>query len=138
MNADLVAQHALSRLATVGADALTENEKTVATVWLFAAGVSNSGFVGYFSSTRGDLAYHAPDALAAIGARRLAAIAAEANTIFGPHGPPRNRGFRRELTRGLSLEQRRRLALLEQRYFDCDEDIDDLLEQYVAAHAATV
>lgn len=137
MNADLFAQHALSRLAKVGADALTDQEKTVATVWLFAAGVSNSGFIGYFSSSRGDLACHAPDALAAIGAPRLAGIAAQANAVFGSKGPPMNRGFRRELTRGLSSECRRRLALLDQQYFDCDEDIDELLEHYVTAHAVT-
>jgi hypothetical protein len=135
MNADLVAQRAIARMTKEGADALNEMEKTVATAWLFAAGVGNSGFTGYFNSTRGDLAYYAPEALTAIGAPQLAELAAKANAVFGAKGPPRNRLIRREFVRALTPELRRRLAELEQQYYSSEEDIDELLEKYVTQEA---
>lgn len=137
MNADLVAQHALTHLAKAGAGGLAEVEKTVAAVWLFAAGVGNNGFTGYYRSTRGDLAFHAPEALAAIGAHQLAEIAAQANFVFGANGPPADRQLRRECVRKMSQEDRRRLAQLEERYFTCEEDIDELLEAYLAGHTVS-
>ncbi|HEY0945143.1 MAG TPA: DMP19 family protein [Opitutaceae bacterium] len=132
MNTDLAAQKALDRLVKVGDGALTSTEKTLATTWLFEAGVSNSGFARYFASSRADLAFNAPAALRAIGALQMAEIAAEANAVFGPGGPPRNRAERRAIVATLPEEARRTFATLEVRFFRCSEDIDELLDRFLA------
>ena len=134
MNVDLAAQHALDRFAEQGIAGLDDVDRTLASVWQFAAGVGNGGFAGYFSSHRGDLAAEAPGALRRIGARALAAIADEANAVFGPAGPPLDRTARREQVHAFGEDTRRRLAELDRQYFECEEDVDELLEKYVAAH----
>lgn len=137
MITDLAAQHALDRLAKLGAGALTDTERTVATVWQLEAGVGNSGFTGYFSSSRSDLAWNAVDALREIGAPQLAGIVTDANTIvFGRNPPPRNRIARRELIHALSEESRHRLAELDLAFENSSEDVDNLLEKYLSAQLA--
>ena len=132
MNTDLASQRALDRLAKIGFDGLSETEKLLTAVWLFEAGVGNEGFEGYFSSGRGDLAFYAPAALRTIGATQLAVLATEANATFGPEGAPRDRTRRRELVRALPPSAREALIELDTRYFNCDEDADELLEHYLA------
>ncbi len=134
MNTDIAAQHALDHLAKSGPEALSEAERTVAAAWLFEAGVGNSGFAAYFSGHRSDLAFAAPEALRAIGAAEMAAIAAEANAIFRPDGPLQELelGERREIVRHLNASARARFSALEQRYENCAEDVDELLERFLA------
>ncbi len=134
-NTDLAAQRAIDRLRSEGFDALTETERTLVSVWLFAAGVGNSGFARYFSSHRGDLAFHAPAALRAIGAAAFAGIAAEANALFEDGRPPVDRDHRRRLTEAMPASARATLAALDQRYADCEEDIDELLEGFLSRSA---
>ncbi len=131
MNTDTAAQKAIDRLARVGFEGLTEPEKTLATVWTFAAEVANRGFVKYFSRPAGDTAFYAPDALRKIGATGLAEIAAKANAVFGAGGPPPDRNVRLGLVSKLDDAARQSLATLETRYFESPEDVDDLLEAYV-------
>lgn len=131
MNTDLAAQHAIDHLAHEGVDALSGREKTLASAWLFEAGVSNSGFGGYFASTRGDLAFFAPAALRTIGAFELAEIAAEANAVFGPEGPPKDRTQRRLRMHRLPASAPDTFERLEERFSGCEEDIDELLDAYL-------
>ena len=131
MNTDIAAQKALDRLAKVGFEMLTEHEKIVAVVWTFEAQVVNRGFVSYFSSSAGDMAFYAPTAFRTIGALRKAEIAAEANVVFGAGGPPRDRKARRELVHAFGATARRSLDALETRFYQSPEDVDDLLEVYI-------
>jgi hypothetical protein len=137
MNIDLAAQKAMDRMNHAGVDSLSESEKTLAAVWLFAAGVGNGGFAGYFRSWRSDLALHAPNALRAIGASRLAGIATEANSVFGADGPPAERDTRRALVDALPESALRTLTDLDGQYFRCEEDVDELLENFLAAKRTT-
>ena len=122
MDADLAAQRAFDRLAKFGFEKLTETDKTVAAAWQFAAGVSNAGFARYFSSTRDDLAFYAPTALRNIDAKQLAEIAADANAVFTPDGPPGDRKMRHDRIRMLPESVRRLFDALEVRVDKCDED----------------
>lgn len=131
MNADIAAQKAFDRLDRVGFDALAEKEKTVATVWRFVGKVANEGLRRFFSSSAGDLAFYAPTALRDIGAFKMAEIAAKANEIFGAEGPPRDRKVRRELVRAFTKEVIKKLEALEAPFYDCSDDVDELLEKYV-------
>jgi len=136
MNTDLAAQQALDQLKKKGFDALPGTEKTLATTWLVEAGVNNGGFARFFSSRHGEVAFHAPAALRAIGANQLAEIAAEANSVLAPAGPPRDRKTRQALVRALDESKRRALATLDDRYHACTEDTDLLLEAFLARQTA--
>jgi hypothetical protein len=130
MIVDLAAQHAMDRLNEVGFDRLSESERILATVWQFAAGVANHGFAGYYLSHRGDLAFHAPEALRAIGANELATIAEEANAQFGPAGPSPEMKVRAEQIQLLAEESHQVFDELERRYFDAEESIDAHFEAW--------
>ena len=132
MNADLACQHAFDRLAKVGFDALTEKEKTLATVWKLEAAVENGGFNRFFSSAPGDLACHGPAAFEHIGTRHLAELATKANAVFGPEGPPRDRATRSELVRAFSDETRRTLEMLDKQFLESSDDTDALIDVYLA------
>lgn len=131
MNTDIAVQHAIDRLAKVGFDALSIAEATIAAAWLFEAGVLNDGFEKYYSSKRGDLAFHVPEALRLLGAMQLAQIAVEANAVFGSGGPPRDRDARTEMVRRLPASALRKFGQLEDRYANCEEDIDELMETFL-------
>ncbi len=130
MIVDLAAQRAMDQLRKTGFAGLTEAERILATVWQFAAGVANHGFAGYYLSRRGDVAFHAPAALRAIGAHELAAIAAEANAQFGVGGPSPEPQVRAEQLRLLGAEAHRLFEALERRYFEAEESIDALFEAW--------
>ena len=132
MNADLACQQALDRLASVGFDALTEKEKTLATVWKLQAAVENGGFRQYFSSAAGDLAFHAPAALGQIGAQCMAELAVKANAVIGRLGPSRDRDARRRMVHHLSDQARQILAMLDEQFLNSPDDTDALLDVYVA------
>ena len=136
MNTDLATQRALDQLKKKGFDALTDTEKTLATTWQIEAGVNNGGFVEFFTSSRGDVAFNAPAALRAIGANQLAENAAEANSVFAPPGPPRDRNTRQALVRAFDESKLRALAILDERYCACTEDTDQLLEVFLARQTA--
>ena len=131
MNADLACQQALDRLASAGFDALSEREKTLATVWKLQAAVENGGFRQYFSSAAGDLAFHAPVALEHIGARHMAELAAKANAVIGRLGPSRDRDARRRMVHHLSAEARQTLATLDEQFLNSPDDTDVLLDAYL-------
>ena len=136
MNTDIAAQRALDRLEKDGFDALTDTEKTLATTWLIEAGVRNGGFARFFASDRGNVAFYAPAALRAIGANQLAGIAAEANAVFPPAGPPRDHNARQALVRALDESKLRTLESLDNRYCTGAEDTDLLLEVFLARQTA--
>lgn len=131
MNADLACQHAFDRLAKVGFDALTEKEKTLATVWKLEAGVENGGFCHYFSSAAGDLAFHGPAAFGHIGARHMAELVARANAVFGSDGPPRDRATRSQKVKTFSDETRRSLEALGVQFLESPDDTDALIDAYL-------
>jgi hypothetical protein len=131
MNTDVAAQKALDRLAKVGFEMLTENERVSAVVWTFESQVANRGLARYFAGSAGDLAFYAPTAFTAIGAMQKAKIAANANEVFGTGGPPKDRNTRRELVHAFGAEAARSFDALEREFYESPEDADDLLEIYL-------
>lgn len=132
MNADIASQRALDRLRQVGFDALTEQEKTLAAVWSIEAKVDNEGFEHFFAHSLGDLAFHAPQALTTIGALNMAALAAKANSVFGPGGPPRDGEKRRALVKAFSEQTKKSLAALDDAFLESPDETDALIEAYLA------
>lgn len=134
MIADLAAQRALDRMKSAGFSGLSEDEKTVAAVWLFESKVANEGFEKFYRGDAGDVAFYAPTAFGRIGANTLASIATDANSVFGPAGPSPDRGKRAAQVQTLQEKAAQPWAALEERFFHCAEETDALLEQYLAAH----
>jgi hypothetical protein len=126
---DLAYQHALDRLAAVGFDALSEQERDFAAIWQVEARVINDGLVNYYTAATGDLAFHAPDALARVGAVGKAAIMRAANALFGPGGPPRDQQERQVAVKAFSPQVLATINELERRYVDDPVDVDDLVER---------
>ena len=132
MNTDLAAQRAFDRMKKGGFDRLSEEDKILATVWTFDGAVANRGFAGYYSRPEGDMASYAPTALAKIGATGMVAIATQANEVFGPNGPSRDRETRRKQLEALGPDAKARFAALDAEYFKSEEDLDELLELYLS------
>ena len=128
-NADLAYQHALDRFAAVGFGALTERERDLAALWQVEAEVTNGGFAHYYSGASGDTAFHAPAALARVGAVEKAAIVRTANALFGPAGPPRDRKERHAAIKRLSAQDLATIDELEKRYYSDPMDVDELVER---------
>lgn len=135
MIADLAMQKALDRYHQAGIRGLTEEEKTLATIWYFESKVANGGFEHFFKSEEGDLASYAPAALRAVGAEDLAAIAERANAVFGPGGVPADKAARKEALKSLPAETRRVFDELEDRYAEYGTDLDGRVEAYVTRSA---
>lgn len=133
MIADLAMQRALDRLDSAGFERLSDEDKTLATIWFFESRVANGGFAHFFKSAEGYLAPHAPAAFRAVGADTLADIAAEANAVFGPAGVPRSRTERAEILHARSDDARRIFDQLEERYFETAPDLEERLEAYLAS-----
>ena len=131
MNTDIAAQKALDRLAKAGFEQLTDLDKILAAVWTFEAGVANRGFARYFSCSAGDMAFHVPSALRAIGAVGTAEIAAKANGVFGASGPPKDKKKRAAIVRSFDDDSRKMLQALETLFYESEENVDDLLEVYL-------
>lgn len=138
MNTDLAAQAAMDRWNEAGFEALSGEEKVLVTVWSFESKVANGGFAQYYRATAGDLAFYAPAALREINAQQLAALAAEANAVFGGNGPPRDREARRDAMEGLGHNAVERWREMEARFFRCDEDCDELMEAFLERSASAV
>jgi hypothetical protein len=130
--ADLAYQHALDRLSKIGFDALSGQERDIATLWHVEARVNNSGFIRYYSSHGGDLAFNAPEALTRIGALEKASIVRSVNALFGPSGPSRDRKERVAVIKTLSAESIAAIDDMEQRFCQDSEDIDALVERYAS------
>jgi hypothetical protein len=132
MNADLACQRALDRLNSAGFEALTEQEKTLATVWSLQAGVENAGFVHYYLSNAGDLAFHGPVAFERLGAQHMAGLIKRANALFGPEGPSRDRTTRSAQVHALDEVARQTLEGLGNSFLESDDDTDPLIDAYLA------
>ena len=129
--ADLAYQHALDQLAALGFAALPERERDLAALWHVESAVNNGGFLRYYSAPAGDLAFHAPEALARLGAAQKAAIVRTANALFGTSGPPRDRKKRRAALAQLSAQALAAFGELEERYCQDPIDVDELVENSI-------
>jgi len=131
MNPDTATQLALERLNADGFDSLTTQQKVLSTLWALEGEVNNGGFDQFFLNSAGDLAFYAPEALRSIGANRMAALAEEANSVFGPGGPPRDWETRRAQVRQFSDEVQERLDRLGSQFYEYPDDIRKLLQAYL-------
>jgi hypothetical protein len=119
-----------ARAESVGHDGLRPAEKTFVCIWGLEKEINNGGLYQYFFNPSGDHAQHAPEALAAIGARRTMTILQSANAIFPDGGPSADRVRRQEQLDSLSDEAAEELDRLDEEFFRYPDDLSDLLARY--------
>ena len=123
----------MDRFEREGASGLSEPQRYYLTLWWLDADVKNGGFTQYFFNSSGDLAGDAPEAAKAVGASEAARIIRKAVALFGPDGPAADRDERMDR---LSAIESATLAALDAEYYDCRDDLQELLPLYAARHPA--
>jgi hypothetical protein len=120
-----------AREAAVGVKALSPAERVFLCVWNIEAEVNNGGFEQFYINSAGDNALETPIALREIGATQAAAIAEEANNLFGPSGPPADRDARTQALESLGNTATDALNALDARFYEYPDNLEDLLRQFV-------
>ncbi len=130
MIVDLATQRALDRYDNTGISGLTEEEKTLVTIWHFESKVANGGFEHFYESQPGELALFAPTAFRNVGADALAIIAERANALFGTPVPA-DRTARVRAIASLPEMVRGQFDALEREYAEYGTDLDERVEAYL-------
>jgi hypothetical protein len=116
-----------------GLGGLTEAEIGFFGIYWFVMETNNGGVDQFFFNDSGQLALPALGYLERIGAVKTASILRRAIALFPNGRVPIDQEERRELL--LSLEdQGVSFGPLTQELFACEEDVDDLNQEYAAAH----
>lgn len=125
-----------AREAASGFDSLSPAEQVFTCVWDLEAEINNGGFEQYFVNDAGAHAHQTPDALRAIGAARTASIVEQANSVFGPEGPPVDQTAREALIDELDDSALQRFEELDSAFLEYDDDLSALLSAYMQANAS--
>lgn len=123
----------MDRFEQMGVGGLTKPQLHYLTLTWLDAEVKNGGFTQYFFNSSGDLARYAVEAAEAVGADGTARIIRKALALFGRRGPATDRGKRMDQ---LSTIEHAKLAELDTEYYDCPDDLRELLPLYTTRHPA--
>jgi hypothetical protein len=129
-----LADHPDARFWRESFDSLSRPEQVFRCVWELESDVSGGGFERYFANSGGDHAWFAGDALREIGAVRLAAITAEAVTLFGAQAPDSERPVRQAQIAELERPVHEYWEALSEAFCEFPDDLVELLYDYVARH----
>lgn len=113
-----------------GWDNLTKPQQHYYAVLIYNGEVNNGGHSQYFVNSSGDFHGTALEGLSAVGAKKRAAILADAVQLFGKTSPSIDSDKRHEQLARFSRGQDMQLDGLNSRYYDCDENVDVLLSSY--------
>ncbi|MBV9124837.1 MAG: DMP19 family protein [Planctomycetes bacterium] len=114
-----------------GASGLTEPQLDYLTLYWLDAEVRNGGFSQYYFNSSGELAPYAVKAARSVGAPELAKIIQEANALFGKNGPDPDREKRMDQLSKIDLQT---LGELDNRYYQCTENLSEILPRFVVNH----
>lgn len=120
-----------AREADVGYRKLAARERLVLCLGNFEAEVNNGGFSQFFLNSSGDHAADTLKALEKIGARKGAAMLAEAMALFPGGAPPPDRDVRGALLLEIAQSHGEALSALDARYQRSPELIPFLAERHL-------
>jgi hypothetical protein len=129
-----VGHYVLRKLGEGSLDALSRPEQVIACLTEVEMEVNNGGFDQYYWNSPGDHARETVSALQELGAAHTASLVAEANAVFGPAGPDRDRGRRWDQMKALPPAGRDRWHELDGAFQDYEEDLSALAARYIRAH----
>lgn len=128
-----------NRVEAAGVSSLTLPERVLFSVWAATGQIENGGFDQFFYNSSGDHAGEAPGAFRAIGAPGKAAVIERALALFPGNAPPSTREERITVLDELAEREGEELfEALDRAFHAVPENVDDLLEAYVAAHKAEI
>jgi hypothetical protein len=134
MNTEQAFEKSLIPLEQKGFENIREPERVLATIWSIEAEVNNGGFNQFFYNSAGDISFYSAQALTAIGAHKMAAIAQKALDIFGKAGPPKNRDKRVAQLSELEEENEEYLNKLDYEFTEYPDNVQELLATYVESN----
>jgi hypothetical protein len=126
--------HPMARFWRVDFANLTEPERVFAAIWELESEVNNGGFHQFYFNSTGDIAYFTPDALAKIGAKNVAQLVSEANSLFPNRCPAREQMLRRQQLQAIGETATNALENLDDQFYQYPDNLTDLLYDYVIAH----
>jgi hypothetical protein len=106
---------------------LSEVDQILVAIWELEGEVNKGGFVQYYYNYSGNTAYYAPIALRRIGAKRMADIVDEANSHFGPGGPPISQDVRQMAMFEITELNEELWHYLDEEFYRYPDDITTLL-----------
>ncbi|HWG47688.1 MAG TPA: DMP19 family protein [Gemmataceae bacterium] len=114
-----------------GVTDLTKPQLYYLVLWQLDAEVRNGGFSQYFFNSSSDLSCYVVEAAKAVGALEAARIIQKAIALFGEDGPYPDRDERMDQLSRVDYEAMRKL---DTEYYECPENMDELLPQFVASN----
>lgn len=117
-----------------GVASLSRLQRDALCVMNFQAELNNGGMHQYLLNSSGDFAFETPDVFRRIGAYEAARILEEANSFFGPVGPPTDRESRMAVLLGFPENVENRIYALSGEFFDAEDrglSLADLFDAYV-------
>ena len=124
----------LDRCSAAEFDGLSKQQQVYYAVWIYDVDVGDGGHAQFFVNSGGDRWRSTLNALKTVGAIERAAILKEACDLFGPDGPPEDNEARHHQLAHFTRRQDKQLETLDERYFQCQENINVLLMQYAIEH----
>jgi len=123
-----------AREATAGYEQLTPAERVVFCLDQLEREVNNGGFAQFFENSSGDHAMDTIEALRVLGAPTMAALVAEAVSVFPQGWPATDREDRQRQLAALDTQARATLDRLDEAFFAYPENLAALERRYVRAH----
>jgi hypothetical protein len=105
-------------LEGIGVGSLSRLQRDALCVLNFQAELNNGGMHQYLLNSSGDFASETPDVFRRIGAAEAARILEEANSLFGPDGPPSDCEARMAALRALPKYAVDRIYALSKDFYD--------------------
>lgn len=123
-----------AREAAVGYEQLSEAERVIFCIDGLEREVNNGGFLQFFENSAGDHAMDTIEGLRTLGAPRIAALVAEAVSVFPGGRPATDRERRQGQVEQLGDAAKAKLDQLDGAFFEYPENLAALERQYVRAH----
>jgi hypothetical protein len=110
---------------------LSHAEQVVACLTEVEMEVNNGGFNQYYWNSPGDHAREAVAALEELGAPHTAGLVVQANAVFGPEGPDRDRDRRTAQMDRLPQEAHDKWFALDGLFYEYKDNLSQLAAQYI-------
>jgi hypothetical protein len=123
-----------AREQATGYAQLTPAERVVFCLDGLEREVNNGGFAQFFENSAGDHAMDTIEALKTLGAAQMAALVADAVSVFPEGRPATDRERRQEQLARLDPQAKAKLDQLDDAFYKYPENLAALERQYVRAH----
>jgi len=126
-----VGYYVLRKMERCAFEDLSHAEQVLACLTEVEMEVNNGGFDQYYWNSPGDHADDAVTALRELGAAHTAGLVAQANAVFGPHGPDPDRERRWKQIDGLAESDRGKWGVLDGAFFEYQDNLSQMAAAFI-------